>query len=464
MSWRFATIGLLGLLAATVAAGESTDDFALRPDSRLVFESGYNADKLFNDGPTRRWSMGGTYTALTLNRSYQGWYCTFALRHTSPHGSISYSESGGLVLLARPPEPHVRALLSARSSNGKISTGIWWQIGREDQQEGGIAGQWQPVQSLCASLEYSHHHPLAFQTELYYDGEGGLLEWSAPASVWRYTVHITSANWWSISSETSVANLSPGQPQDGNTLSNGYLAAVDGLWRDGLFRIETVPFAYAKIAGEYREISADTRLQGFWDGHRFAHFGVLEFAARLWSLRFTLGHFQVRLEKGKAEGDLAGTVEAWPFTEGLARFIGERRHLVGTGVLTWKGTDLSDDIRIGRRVRLRTGLRYLYVEPDVRYTTWRPVAFGLGIDDLQWGRLEVRSAHLLHIALKPQVDFHQWSLELAAGQWIPLAVRKGSATSGNNTGDSDVPPPSAQTDNSRRHSGFSFSANLSLSL
>ena len=464
MSWRFAAIGLLGLLAGTVVAGEATDDLALRPNPLLLFESGYSADKLLDDGPTGRWSMGEAYTALTLYRSYRGWDWTFALRHTSPHGGISYNESGGLVLRARPPERHLRGCLSGSSPGGIISTTVWWQVGREDQGEVGIAGRWQPVQNLCAGLEYSHCYPVAFRTELYYDSEGGLLEWSAPASMWKYTVRLTPARRWSIYSENTVADFSPGLSEEGGASSSGYLATVDGLWRDGLFRVETVPFAYAKIAAEYREISADMRLLGFSDGHRFAHFGVAEFAAHLWSLRFNLGHFQVGLQKGKAEGDLAGTVEAWPFIEGLARFIGERRHLVGTGVLVWKGASLSDDIRAGQRVRLRTGLKYLHLEPDVRYVTWRPVAFGFGIDDLHCGRLEVCSAHLLHVALEPQVDFHQWSLELAAGQWILLAVRKEGATSGNDTGDSGVSPSSAQADGARRHSGFSFSASLSFSL
>ncbi len=456
--------GLVCLLVGSVAAGTFAETLALGPMPRSHLESGYSAELLFDHGSGGRWDLGEAYTALTLNRSYYNWDWKLALRYTRPHGEISYYQTAGLDMLVRPPGPDVRAFLSTRSGGNKISAGVWWQVGTENQNEAGISGQWQPAQNLWAGLEYSRRHPVPCRTELYYDGEGGPLQWSAPASTRKYAVRLTPARWWSIFSEASVANLSPGIPQDGSTLSAGYLAAVDGLWRDRLFRIETCPSAHTMIVGEYREVSADMHLQGFSDGHRFGHFGVVEFAARLWSLRFTLGHLYVKLEKGKVEGALAGTVEAWPFTEGLARFIGERRHLIGTGILTWKGAGLHHDVRTGRHVCLRPGLKYLHLEPDVRYSTWRPLAFGLGIDDLRWGRLEVRSAHLLHIALDAQLGFRQWSLKLAVGQWIPLAVRKEAANPGGNTEDLGVSRSSAPVERVRHHGGFSFSASLSFSL
>ena len=252
--------------------------------------------------------------------------------------------------------------------------------------------------------------------------------------------------------------MSRGRTPEDHPSHDGYLATLDGPWRDNLYRIEVQAPWSSTVSGEYREVSADLRLLALEDGNRFAHFGVAELDASWWEFRFTRGHLLLSVQKGEASGDLAGAVDAWPFLHGLARFIGQRRHFIGTGQLNWENITGQNSWSIVRQLRLQIGLRYLHLEPDVSYKTWRPVFMGLGVDDLRHGRLDIRSAHLVHLRVTPQINYRHWRLDISAGQWAPLSVSRWDEKDDESTGSS------SSSGSNHQHAGFDLSAAVSYSL
>jgi hypothetical protein len=327
-----------------------------------------------------------------------------------------------------------------------------------------MSGRWQPLQNLSVGTECSQGFPFSFTTDVFAHGEGGQLKWLTETSTWKYTINVAPARWWSISSDVRISNVSPVSVEVPLSLPSGYLATCEGLWRQGILRCEIGLYGTAPVTGEYREASADLRLSGFSNGRRFAHFGKVMFSLHLWSVQWARDSLQIKLQSGSAQGDLAGTVESWPFTSGLAQFLGDRRHLVGTGSLSWKSIDLSDRFHIGKPLWLLIGLKYLYLEPDVRYVSWRPLAFGFGVDDLQSGRLEIRDAHLIRLELGPNISFQRWLVKLNVGQWIPILMRKELSPSDSSNSDFKDSDLTDRSDKPYRHNGLSFSASLSLAL
>ncbi len=448
------------MLGSAAVAGPG-DDPVRYPYRWVSAQSEYRMSRMFDDGPSRRWNLGATVTDVTFANTYGGWYTEATVSYVRPNGAITYSEPDGLSVRALPAEPHLCGDVTIRSPGGYLSGGVRTQVGRKDQRELGLSAYCRPFRGLAVGVERSRQHPIPFRTELYYADEGGALTWSVPADVWRYELRVSPRPWCTFSSQLTEVELSRGRTPEDHPSHDGYLATLDGTWRDDLYRIEVqVPWS-SILSGEYREISTDLRLLAFDDGNRFAHFGVAELDASWWEFRFTRGHLLLSIQKGEASGDLAGAVDAWPFIHGLARFIGligQRRHFICEGRLDWKNIYGENSWSLGRRLHLLVGLRYLHLEPDASYKTWQSKWLGMGVVDLRHGRLDIRSAHLVHLRVTPQINYRHWRLDISAGQWAPLSVSRWDEEDDESTGSS------SSSDNDHPHVGFDLSAALSYSL
>ncbi|MCX6827114.1 MAG: hypothetical protein NTV06_07620, partial [candidate division Zixibacteria bacterium] len=97
--------------------------------------------------------------------------------------------------------------------------------------------------------------------------------------------------------------------------------------------------------------------------------------------------------------------------------------------------------------------------PDIRYSTWRPIIFGVGIDDLKSGRLGAEKFYLACIHINPEIRFKQMTLTFNMTQWLPLSKKlfKGRSAASSSEGTAV-----ADKSNDPRWKGFGFSASLNV--
>ena len=127
---------------------------------------------------------------------------------------------------------------------------------------------------------------------------------------------------------------------------------------------------------------------------------------------------------GRAEGRVQGVIQAWPFLQGLYRFLGERRHFIVEGKLHWFHASVSSPVWERRNWGMRACLSYLQVKPDFSYASWRPYFIGMGMDDLRSGQLELIRADLLQVQIRPYYKWSQFRIDAQIAQWIPIYTKE----------------------------------------
>jgi len=430
----------------------------------LQMASEYQLDNFIDFGSNGGWNLKESHYQVTFRRRLQNWDWMISVRRSEFGGDISHSSKDNLNILIEPTPNRIQADLLVKSTLTELTTNGWWRTASGNQSEGGLSVTWRPTRALQGGLGYSRRHPLGYNMELYYLQEGGRFDWKAPLSTWSFNINFVPLNGWAFVSSASRAEFLPVEPEVSSTSVGAYLATIDGIVRGRSFRLESYPRGDVSCALELRELSAEAMILGYVGGLRFAHFGQAHFSYESWSLEMAYGLHKIDFQRGTGEGELAGTVEAWPFVSGLARFLGERRHLVSTGEISWYRLRLSDEFAISRHLRLNTISQFVRVDPEFRYVTWRPLAMGMGVDDLKPGRFEISRADLIQVTLSPKLQVQKWTLHLAVSQWIPLAITKiedpniGADSRGGVNADTN-----GSSDNSA-HDGFIFSAALAFSI
>ena len=446
-----------------VTAGEQAK-LVPDPPFTLQMASEYRLDNLIDVGNKGGWNLKKSYYKVSFSRQLRSWDWILSVRRTELGGDIAYDGIDKLNVLIQPTPNRIQGDLLVKSKQIDLTTGSWWRTAAGNKSEGGLYVTWHPTRALLGGLGYSRRHPLSYNMELYYLQEGGQMEWKAPLSTWSFNINFVPMNGWAFVSTASRAEFLPVEPEVNAPSGGTYSATIDGIVRGRSFRVETIPGKGVSCALEMRELSAEVLILGYAGGLRFAHFGQAHFSYESWTLEMRYGEQKFDFQRGTGEGDLAGAVEAWPFVSGLARFLGERRHLVTTGRANWYRLRLSDEFAIGRRLRLNTVGQFVRVNPDFRYVTWRPLAFGMGIDDLQSGRLEITRADLLQITISPKLHVRKWTLNTAVSQWVPLSITKIENPSSGADFPSNGNEDTNHSSGNSAHDGFSFSAALSFSI
>lgn len=458
------TVLYISLLSPSDSADGVHAMLSSQSDQVLKMTTGYRTNQWIGRGSKIGWEPGETYYSVFYGRRLWGWKWTLSARHSKQRGRLAYSNASEFKALIRPQQNRLQAAVHIQSNRLNLISGGWWRTATETEFEGGLFFGWRPMRTLFGGIEYSRLQPLANHMELYYLQEGGSIKWLAPLSSWSYAIHFMPLEGWTVVSTLSRAHFLPNEAEFREQSVGTYSAAIEGLVRNHTFRAEKSARPNLSWAVEYRQILVDARVLGYDGAFRFAHFGQANFNANIWSVQMRYNHYRLDVQRGVAEGNLAGTVEAWPFVSGLAKFLGDRRHLVSSGVATWYFVNLSDEFTIGRRLFLQAAVRYVHLRPDLRYVSWRPVIFGMGIDDLQSGRWEIRRANLVQAVLSPRLQTRRWTLHLNFSQWIPLSISRYNSQP-NNSESSNVGDIVVQNSKENRSNrGFSFSAGLSFSL
>ena len=183
----------------------------------------------------------------------------------------------------------------------------------------------------------------------------------------------------------------------------------------------------------------------FQGGERFGHLSRLdvEIETHAAGWRWRPGPrraLQVDYSRSHVEAASRLRVESWPFTSLVVDFLGQSRIFRGELDLVIRRLGLSGSFASGR-VDARAGLAYFDIEPEARLASWRPVIFGVGVDDLEISELDVENLGLLSVMLDMGVDLDRVRLEVQAQQFVWADADK-RETGGADPGDPpDDPTP-----------------------
>ena len=275
-----------------------------------------------------------------------------------------------------------------------------------------------PLDQLQLWVSVGRRDFLPLTAEIRYDGEGGLTDlWIAGSEVGFGARWAISAN-WEVASEQTVISFDSTSAHEATYLLNPA----------GICRREQVAVTYRDskltLAGSYRRLSYDGNVMGYAEGHRFMHFGIVTAELHTATVRAAWRRAALEIMSLHGDGEAMGVIEAWPFVDGLARFIGERRHLIARAAIDGYRATASLRTDLWRRVSAAWSCSYYHLNPEAEYQTWRPVVFGFGVDDLRHEQLEIKSAQLLRVHVAPDVRIGPLLIRANVAQWIPIKVSR----------------------------------------
>ncbi|MBD3403340.1 hypothetical protein GF420_10630 [candidate division GN15 bacterium] len=445
------------ILAILVAPG--TIPGATAP--KVVHESGYRADHLFYDNEQSQWTFGEAHTTVHLSGPAHGWEWSAESGMRAPEGRLAFEDGDNFTgtVYANRRSFHNRVGLSSPDGAWEMQGAVRIREARADDFSGRL--EVRPWSILTAGLEIGVQSTLPGVAELYYEGEGGRLDLISRATYSTLDLSIDLPLALALSSRSDWGTFQPGSPAA--DFDNPYQAALSGIYRYGDVQVIWAGVAQWEFTAGHRRLEVKARLDAYRDSRSFAHFGKTNLDGYEWSVGVTHHGWSLSAHAGSAEGELAGSAQAWPFVDGLARFLGERRHLIAEGELSWFRAQVSGEKSITPWLELGTRLDLAHVEPSARYVTWRPVALGMGIDDLQSGQLDITSADLARLSFSPTVHWRTIALSLHVSQIVPLHVADRDETDGDSGSGGDGTTATA-TDSRSPHQGFSLAAELQVGL
>jgi hypothetical protein len=406
-----------------------------------------------------------SFLTAYYSTSYGGIGLTAGLSHRKPSGDLRWGyfghEENAPIETDDPDGGRLSGRVYLFEPTTKMSIMAEWPEGtgfcrgeirfREDDQTeylGSIGVR--PHRFLYAEFEHGRVYPFPAFSELYYapfaaDGiighEGGKVLWKMPASQYQIKLAASYYDKFEVTFRNLDMRLLTELPQFGDYPLGTYTGQVYGGWlyNDAGVSLKIYENWRGRVRFQELSLNCDS-LTAHDGGLKFAHFGVVEGNGHIWSCRIMYEDYVVEIQRGRAEGWAKGTVQAWPFLQGLYHFIGERRHFIVDAKIRWLQTSLKSGLYNGSWINLDGCLSYLRVKPDMSYITWRPYFFGMGVDDLRAGSLDLERADLVLVQLLPQVTWSNIKISLDISQWVPLYSRtiSDSQTDDNNDGEGGV--------------------------
>lgn len=348
-------------------------------------------------------------------------------------------------------EPQTRLGITLLPLRNLVAADFDWVEQTGHRHEISVGLQLRPFRYFDFRITESRRNPLPSFTELYYetvdadgavDRELGNINWIAPAAITEASIRVIPNEKLRFESMVREARLRPPVPTSTTSPLGKYEAIIDGMYYESRTWLTYFVNRESRGTAEFRRYRANTRLRAFEGGRRCAYFGLLRGDVEFLSLGMDRRNHFIQLRIGRVSGQVAGVVDAWPFAAGLLRFLGQRRHFVGAAKVNWLQTSCGGDFRLSRRLWTRADVSWLHVVPELHCKTWRPIALGIGFDDLKTGSLDIEQLELLQLHLRPSFRWGRYIAELDLSQWIPLLTRRAESRDGSS------PPRSSTTDKS----------------
>lgn len=417
---------------------------------------GYRTDLVYREGDRRQWLLAESYIDVHYSTYALGSSWNLNALHRIPSGDVRWgyygspesapsvtedSEGGRFSGRTRFREQSSEATLTVQTLRGLIIATTRVRIEENSRTETSTSVRIRPSGKVAAGFTCSRYHLLPSYTELYFDPysddgpigpEGGNLYWEAPIRSTELEVLLNPFVGVQLDLQLQSAKLEPEKPSYGDVPMDTYTGELYGELATKKVTVRRVSKSELTSAVEFSEIDLDfDSLTAHNGGLKFAYFGVIDVHAYRWKYSIAGHSWHAGLHFGHASGELKGVIQAWPFLRGLNRFLGERRHVVLSGKLDWLYATTGASVWNSGCFSLSGTIDYLRIEPDVHYSTWRPLFLGMGMDDLRTGPVtDIAHANLMRLRLNPCLTWHRFSCQLDVSQWIPIAVkRRGSPVS-----------------------------------
>lgn len=446
------------------------------------FQAGYRTRVIYTEGDKTSWFLNRSYIESRFATSNHGISLIGKVGRHDPTGDFRWGyfghEQSAPVISGDPNggrlsgriyffEPYTSLMVSASTFRSRIRAAAEVRFLDYGHTDFYVRLGLRPIEYVGLELERGQTHPLPEYSELFFDpyaeggligSEGGPLFWNIPADVLSFKISADVDDKFSISYKYRHADLSAEQPSYGDSPLGTYTAEAYGGWSDASGFIEFGPRPENRHRLAYHEFRMVLDTLTFHDGGlKFAHFGIFKGGGHFWSYRFIYDDWQFAVNAGEATGSAFGTFQAWPFLEGLYRFLGERRHFILRGEINWMYASCRSFLGKVRGVSFVGMLDYVRVKPNFSYETWRPIFAGLGKDDYRAGDLDIISADLVRVRINPHYSWRQYGIHLLVSQWVPVRTRKRS-----DINSAPAQPGSGSQDNGPTVWG-GFSASLRLS-
>lgn len=446
---------MIGVLAAAGTAGQ-----------HMVQHASYHSSTLFDDQHGSRWSMGDAATTVRLDGITRGWTWRLDAGLHELRSELACRDDGGLTAVVRPDRRLFDGAVAGTAPGGVWQAQATVRVREHGDNDLSAGLTVQPLDMVQGSIQVGRRTLLPSTAEIYYDCEGGTLDVLSTANYSAIAVAVTLPLRLQFATTARWAIFAPPDSHRPENFPHPYQAALSGLYRDGEVNLDWQATRTLKITAQRRSLEACARIDAYTDGRRFAHFGRADLSASEWSTTAATARLSLVAAWGQLHGELGGSAQAWPFVDGLARFLGERRQLMAEADLRWYRGRVEQAIPLGRTLVLNHAVDFAHLVPDARYVTWRALALGMGIDDLRAGQIEIKSADLARLTLSPAIQWHWFRFSVSVSQILPLHVSYHDSHDTGGSGGNSGGSPSTDSDH-QSHSalpGFSVGAQLQIAM
>lgn len=290
-----------------------------------------------------------------------------------------------------------------------------------------------PVRQFILKGGVARHSLLPERNTVFYDyldpdrnpsRIGGEVEWRAPGLTHRIGLVLAPVNFAAFSYSTSQTDFEPEIPRQGDSPNQTYLVTLTGMQSHHDYGLHLSMGNRWTLQLDRFHLELESRMQGFDGGRRFVYFGIVDARVHRNRLSIARGEFQWSLSYGDATGELAGTVDAWPFLNGILGSLGVQ-HLQFEAAVEWRTARVVNTFFSKRTgFSLPASLSYVHVGIDAKYRAWQAGFLGFGAVNIRSDQLPFQSADLLRLQLYPEYRINSITLQAHVSQWIPLSIRE----------------------------------------
>ncbi len=297
----------------------------------------------------------------------------------------------------------------------------------------------------------------------YLSTEGGILQFRTALNMYRTGLEARLWPGVSLSYSRTVGDFAETSPDR----DVEFHAIPSGEMRSNAIRFNWVSKDGFQLTAAYEQGMVDGSLRFYSHDDKFGHWGIVDAELSISRAGLEWPGWHLFAEYGDFRGNIAGQITPGPFTEGLAVFLGERRHVIADGNLNWYRLAVGRGGKLASWLHMHSIVDFYSLRPRARLTTWRPALYGFGVDDLRHETLDITGLHLMRITVTPQIRYSVFHLTARVSQWIPLGIEQRFTPDAQAEDPPPSPAPAGESQVSKNESltwwdGFSFSLQISL--